>query len=159
VFPLASLVAVRTPPIGVRDVFESMPLPLIGGSSPWTVCWPRACRRSRGVLGVDITKGELERRRAQAGTTQAVQRYEQARDVITAPQRQLLPAGPPVLPQVRVAASYLMAGAMTRPAGTGSSPCRCPAGGWRWWSAAMGQLRANRLESALPFRAAWYTRG
>ncbi|WP_230203081.1 SpoIIE family protein phosphatase [Parafrankia discariae] len=61
--------------------------------------------------GVDSTERTLEDQRMRRDAAEAVQRYEQARGVITALQRQLLPAGLPVLPSVRIAASYLLADA------------------------------------------------
>ncbi|HET9139250.1 SpoIIE family protein phosphatase [Actinophytocola sp.] len=61
------------------------------------------------VVAFDVTEQERARRQAQRETAEAEQRYEQARDVITSLQRQLLPPGLPVLPSVRLAGSYLLA--------------------------------------------------
>jgi serine phosphatase RsbU (regulator of sigma subunit)/anti-sigma regulatory factor (Ser/Thr protein kinase)/ABC-type transporter Mla MlaB component len=64
-----------------------------------------------GVLGVitDVTDEVRERQAEQARTEQAEQRYAHTRDAIHAMQRELLPAGVPVLPGVDVAANYLLA--------------------------------------------------
>ena len=63
----------------------------------------------RGVIGVgfDVTEAVRERQAA----AQLRRRYEQSRDVIHALQRELLPAGLPVLSRVQIAASYLLADA------------------------------------------------
>ncbi|MFI5611917.1 SpoIIE family protein phosphatase [Amycolatopsis sp. NPDC051903] len=62
-------------------------------------------------FGIDATERVLEQRRARRETAEAVRRYEEAREVITALQRRLLPPGLPVLPSVRIAGSYLLADA------------------------------------------------
>lgn len=49
------------------------------------------------------------RRTAQQQAVEAQRRCEQVRDVIDTLQRELLPAGVPVLPRVQIAASYLLA--------------------------------------------------
>ncbi|GAA1857747.1 sigma-F factor regulator [Pseudonocardia ailaonensis] len=56
-----------------------------------------------------VTDRVLERRAAREQVAAAERRYEQARDVIAELQRELLPAGLPVLPGARIAASYLLA--------------------------------------------------
>jgi len=105
------------------------------------------------VFGVDSTEQVREQQRIQAETAAAVQRYERARDVITALQRQLLPAGLPVLPSARVAASYLLADADDAAGGDWFDAVPVPGGGVALVvgdvvghgvaaSAAMGQLRA-----------------
>jgi serine phosphatase RsbU (regulator of sigma subunit)/anti-sigma regulatory factor (Ser/Thr protein kinase) len=105
------------------------------------------------VFGVDATEQVLERQRMQAAAAAAVQRYERARDVITALQRQLLPAGLPVLPSARVAASYLLADADDAAGGDWFDAVPVPGGRVALVvgdvvghgvaaSAAMGQLRA-----------------
>lgn len=66
---------------------------------------------------VDVTARVRERRAAQQRVVEAEQRYERARDVIHALQRELLPAGVPVLPQVQIAGSYLLADADTSAGG------------------------------------------
>jgi serine phosphatase RsbU (regulator of sigma subunit)/anti-sigma regulatory factor (Ser/Thr protein kinase)/ABC-type transporter Mla MlaB component len=65
----------------------------------------------------DVTARVRERQAAQAQVTEAQRRYEQARDVIDALQRELLPTGLPVLPRARIAASYLLADADTAAGG------------------------------------------
>ncbi|MCK9923014.1 SpoIIE family protein phosphatase [Frankia sp. AgPm24] len=60
---------------------------------------------------VDATERVLAQQRVQRQATEAIRRYERARDVVTALQRQLLPPGLPILPAVRLAASYLLADA------------------------------------------------
>ncbi|GIF21661.1 serine phosphatase RsbU (regulator of sigma subunit)/anti-sigma regulatory factor (Ser/Thr protein kinase) [Actinoplanes tereljensis] len=60
-------------------------------------------------VGVDATERVTEQQQARRESTEAVLRYEQARDVIIALQRRLLPPGLPVLPSVRIAGSYLLA--------------------------------------------------
>ncbi|GAA4602440.1 serine phosphatase RsbU (regulator of sigma subunit)/anti-anti-sigma regulatory factor [Actinoplanes octamycinicus] len=73
----------------------------------------------RGVIGAAFDVTELARTR-QAAETEAAQlrrRYEQSRDVITELQRELLPAGLPVLPGLQMAASYLLADADTAAGG------------------------------------------
>lgn len=69
----------------------------------------------RGVIvnTTDVTQRVRERLAAQTQAAEAQQRYKRARDVIDALQRELLPAGVPVLPVVEVAASYLLADAET----------------------------------------------
>jgi len=105
------------------------------------------------VFGVEVTEQVRERQRVQAEAAAAVQRYEQARDVITALQRQLLPAGLPVLPSARVAAGYLLADADDAAGGDWFDAVPVPGGRVALVvgdvvghgvaaSAAMGQLRA-----------------
>src|SRR5262249_30103621 len=53
----------------------------------------------------------------QARAAEVQRRYEQARDVIDALQRELLPGGVPVLPRLEVAASYLLADVETAAGG------------------------------------------
>ncbi|GAA0581810.1 sigma-F factor regulator [Paractinoplanes ferrugineus] len=69
----------------------------------------------RGVIGVgfDVTATVRQRQAAEL----LEQRYKATRDVITALQRELLPAGLPVLPGLQVAASYLLADADTAAGG------------------------------------------
>jgi serine phosphatase RsbU (regulator of sigma subunit) len=73
----------------------------------------------RGVIGAgfDVTESVRARVTAKEHTDRLRERYEQTRDVITALQRELLPAGLPVLPGVQVAASYLLADADTAAGG------------------------------------------
>lgn len=72
-----------------------------------------------GVVGyiIDVTERAKTRLAAQAEAAEVGRRYERARDVISALQRELLPPGLPVLPQVRVAGSYLLADADTAAGG------------------------------------------
>jgi serine phosphatase RsbU (regulator of sigma subunit)/anti-sigma regulatory factor (Ser/Thr protein kinase)/anti-anti-sigma regulatory factor len=74
--------------------------------TPWLVDGER-----RGVVGVGFDVTEMVGMRASAAEAAAhlQARYEQSRDVITALQRELLPAGLPVLPGAQIAASYLLA--------------------------------------------------
>ncbi|WP_307834299.1 SpoIIE family protein phosphatase [Paractinoplanes lichenicola] len=62
-----------------------------------------------GVIAqvIDVTTRVREQQRV----AEAEKRFEQARDVIDALQRQLLPNGLPVLPEIQIAASYLLADA------------------------------------------------
>lgn len=66
---------------------------------------------------VDITERVKERQAAQQRAAEAELRYEQARDVIGVLQRELLPAGVPILPRVQIGASYLLADADTAAGG------------------------------------------
>ncbi|MBM7773170.1 serine phosphatase RsbU (regulator of sigma subunit)/anti-sigma regulatory factor (Ser/Thr protein kinase)/anti-anti-sigma regulatory factor [Actinokineospora baliensis] len=66
------------------------------------------------VVGVvlfahDVTDRVRQRQTAERKAAEAERRYAEAREVITALQRQLLPPGLPVLPSVRIAGSYLLA--------------------------------------------------
>jgi serine phosphatase RsbU (regulator of sigma subunit)/anti-sigma regulatory factor (Ser/Thr protein kinase)/anti-anti-sigma regulatory factor len=76
--------------------------------TPWVVDGER-----RGVVGVglDVTEMVRQRQAAAEETAHLQRRYDQSRDVVTALQRELLPAGLPVLPGAQVAASYLLADA------------------------------------------------
>ncbi|MCD2191985.1 SpoIIE family protein phosphatase [Actinomycetospora endophytica] len=73
----------------------------------------------RGVVGyiTDVTALVTARLAAQTKAAEVERRYEQARDVIALLQRELLSPGLPVLPGVRVAASYLLADAETAAGG------------------------------------------
>ncbi|MDR7276435.1 SpoIIE family protein phosphatase [Catenuloplanes atrovinosus] len=93
-------------------------LPDSGGTMEMFVdcdVWPR--RGPDGaVVGIttrvtDSTERVRERQAAQRRTDEAERRYARARDVIDALQRELLPAGLPVLPRLQIAASYLLADA------------------------------------------------
>ncbi len=117
----------------------------------------------RGVIGAgfDVTDGVRSRLAAEQQTAELRERYEQSRDAITALQRELLPAGLPVLPGVQVAASYLLADAdtaaggdwydaVTRPDGTVALIVGDVVGHGFTASGVMGQLRAvlrDRLET------------
>ncbi|MET0415093.1 MAG: SpoIIE family protein phosphatase, partial [Actinoplanes sp.] len=82
--------------------------------TPWSVNGER-----RGVIGVGFDVAELVRQR-QAAAEEAAglqRRYEQSLEVTTALQRELLPAGLPVLPGAQIAASYLVADAGTAAGG------------------------------------------
>jgi serine phosphatase RsbU (regulator of sigma subunit) len=65
----------------------------------------------------DGTERVRERQAAQRQAAEAQRRYEQALGVIDALQRELLPAGLPVLPGVQIAGSYLLAEADTAAGG------------------------------------------
>ncbi|GAA4869009.1 SpoIIE family protein phosphatase [Actinomycetospora straminea] len=73
----------------------------------------------RGVVGyiTDVTALVMARLAAQSKAAEVERRYEQARDVIALLQRELLSPGLPVLPGLRVAASYLLADADTAAGG------------------------------------------
>jgi serine phosphatase RsbU (regulator of sigma subunit) len=101
----------------------------------------------------DITARVRERQRAQAQAAEAQRRYERARDVIDTLQRELLPAGLPVLPPIEVAAGYLLADqenaaggdwfdAVPTPGGQVALVVGDVVGHGVQASAAMGQLRA-----------------
>jgi len=101
-------------------------------------------------------------------TGQVLERQRQARDVITALQRQLLPQGLPVLPSVQIAASYLLADADDAAGGDWFDAVPVPGGRVALVvgdvvghgvaaSAAMGQLRAvlqDRLDDTGDITAA-----
>ncbi|MFC7277849.1 SpoIIE family protein phosphatase [Paractinoplanes rhizophilus] len=69
----------------------------------------------RGVIAVGFDVTELVRERQAAALAQ--RKYEESLQVITSLQRELLPAGLPVLPGLRLAASYLLADADTAAGG------------------------------------------
>ncbi|AEV85153.1 hypothetical protein ACWT_4131 [Actinoplanes sp. SE50] len=114
------------------------------------------------AFSTDVTDRVRERQAAQERTAAAEHRYTQARDVINALQRQLLPPGLPVLPSARIAGSYLLADAETAAGGDWFDAV--PLAGGRVAlvvgdvvghgvaaSAAMGQLRAvlqDRLDDS-----------
>ncbi|WP_307798404.1 SpoIIE family protein phosphatase [Actinoplanes flavus] len=83
------------------------------------VPWLDPDGRRRGVIGAGFDVTELARTRlaAEAEADRLRRRYQQSRDVINALQRELLPAGLPVLPGLQVAASYLLADADTAAGG------------------------------------------
>jgi serine phosphatase RsbU (regulator of sigma subunit)/anti-sigma regulatory factor (Ser/Thr protein kinase) len=61
------------------------------------------------AYAVDVTEQVLRRRAAEARTAAAQARFERAREMVSALQDALLPAGLPVLPGVRLGATYLLA--------------------------------------------------
>jgi serine phosphatase RsbU (regulator of sigma subunit)/anti-sigma regulatory factor (Ser/Thr protein kinase)/anti-anti-sigma regulatory factor len=79
--------------------------------TPWVVDGER-----RGVVGVGLDVTAMVRKRLDEAA-HLQRRYEQSRDVVNALQRELLPAGLPVLPGAQVAASYLLADADTAAGG------------------------------------------
>jgi PAS domain S-box-containing protein len=83
------------------------------------VPWRDADGGLRGVIGAafDVTEMTRNRQAAEAEADRLRRRFEQSRDVVTALQRELLPAGLPVLPGLQVAASYLLADADTAAGG------------------------------------------
>lgn len=118
--------------------------------TPWLVDGER-----RGVVGVgfDVTEMVGARTAAAEATAHLQQRYEQSRDVITALQTELLPAGVPVLPGAQIAAAYLLADsdtaaggdwfdAVTRPDGRVALVTGDVVGHGVAASGVMGQLRA-----------------
>lgn len=110
------------------------------------------------VLGImaftgDATQRVLDRRAARTAAAEAERRYEQARDVLVALQRELLPPGLPVLPGVTIGGSYLLADADTAAGGDWFDALALPDGRVALTvgdvvghgvaaSATMGQLRA-----------------
>ncbi|MDN5751440.1 MAG: SpoIIE family protein phosphatase, partial [Pseudonocardia sp.] len=101
----------------------------------------------------DATQEVRQRLAAQEQARVAERRFEQARDVIAALQRELLPHGLPVLPRVRIAGSYLLADADTAAGGDWFDAVALPdgriglvvgdvVGHGVAASAVMGQLRA-----------------
>ena len=117
----------------------------------------------RGVIGAgfDVTAAVRARLAAEEQAATLRERYEHTRDVTTALQRELLPAGVPVLPGLQVAASYLLAeadtaaggdwfDAVTRPDGTVALIVGDVVGHGVTASGVMGQLRAvlqDRLDA------------
>lgn len=113
-------------------------------------------------FGLDATHRVLEQHQARLATAEAVRLYQDAREVINALQRQLLPAGLPVLPGVQIAGSYLLADAGDAAGGDWFDAVPLPGGRVALVvgdvvghgvaaSAAMGQLRAvlhDRLDEA-----------
>ncbi|MEU4236745.1 SpoIIE family protein phosphatase [Actinoplanes sp. NPDC026619] len=83
--------------------------------SPWFSAMNDTTDKPDGVIGVGFDVTEMVRRRQAAELLE--QRYQETRQVITALQRELLPAGLPVLPGLQVAASYLLADADTAAGG------------------------------------------
>jgi PAS domain S-box-containing protein len=73
---------------------------------------PTTVHGERGVIAhaVDVTAHVVARREAQAAADESAERYRSAREVVWALQRSMLPARLPLLPQVRMAAHYLVAG-------------------------------------------------
>lgn len=127
--------------------------------SPWR--W--ADESVRGVMasGSDVTAMVRERQEAERRAGELEVRWAHARDEVLVLQRELLPAGLPVLPQVRVAASYLPADTDTTAGGDWFDAVSLPDGAVALVvgdvvghgvgaSAVMGQLRAvlrSRLET------------
>ncbi|MBL7259010.1 SpoIIE family protein phosphatase [Paractinoplanes lichenicola] len=66
---------------------------------------------------VDSTARVLERQAAQQRVDEAERRYAEVLDVVQALQRELLPAGVPVLPRLHIAGAYLLADADTAAGG------------------------------------------
>ncbi|GIJ63922.1 SpoIIE family protein phosphatase [Virgisporangium aurantiacum] len=102
---------------------------------------------------VDVTEQVHERQAAQRRVAEAERRYAEALDVVHALQRELLPAGVPVLPQVQIAGAYLLADADTAAGGDWFDAVALPDGRVALTvgdvvghgvtaSATMGQLRA-----------------
>ncbi|WP_068269605.1 ATP-binding SpoIIE family protein phosphatase, partial [Aldersonia kunmingensis] len=58
---------------------------------------------------VDVSERVRGRQTSHKRAVEAERRYEQARDLVDAVQRELLPTGVPVLPRVQIAATYLLA--------------------------------------------------
>jgi PAS domain S-box-containing protein len=73
---------------------------------------PMTVDGERWVLAhaVDVTDIVVARREAQAAADRSAARYRSAREVVWALQRSMLPARLPLLPQVRMAAHYVVAG-------------------------------------------------
>jgi serine phosphatase RsbU (regulator of sigma subunit)/anti-sigma regulatory factor (Ser/Thr protein kinase)/ABC-type transporter Mla MlaB component len=60
--------------------------------------------------GVDVTAAVVARREAPAAADRSAERYRSAREVVWSLQRSLLPDRLPLLPQMRMAAHYVLAG-------------------------------------------------
>ncbi|MCM4077696.1 SpoIIE family protein phosphatase [Paractinoplanes hotanensis] len=91
---------ITAPDGSVHEMFANFTI------APWTVGGER-----RGVIGIgfDVTEAVRQRQAAAERTAHLERRYAESREVITALQRELLPAGLPVLPGAQLAASYLVA--------------------------------------------------
>ncbi|WP_249522725.1 SpoIIE family protein phosphatase [Modestobacter marinus] len=76
--------------------------------APWL--WPDGSLR--GAIGVahDVTAQVMARRQAEAEAAESGRQYQRTRDLVGELQRALLPSAVPVLPQVDLAARYLVAG-------------------------------------------------
>ena len=83
------------------------------------VPWRDAGGGIRGVIGsgFDVTESVKARLAAVSEAEDIQVRLQQSRDVVNALQRELLPAGLPVLPGAQIAASYLLADADTSAGG------------------------------------------
>lgn len=75
--------------------------------------WRHPDGRVRGTVGyaVDVTQSVVARRAAEARAEGAEARLQEAQEVVLTLQRSLLPEAVPILPAVRMAARYLVAGA------------------------------------------------
>ncbi|MBM2618628.1 SpoIIE family protein phosphatase [Actinoplanes sp. LDG1-06] len=151
-------------PLFLPDFRAEMVLPHAGGLVEFFVDLNYAPRfGSRGeVVGVtavmvDVTERVRQRQAAQRRTDEAERRFEHAREMINALQRQLLPAGVPVLPGLQIAASYLLADSDTAAGGDWFDALVLPGGRCALIvgdvvghgvaaSAAMGQLRVLLAE-------------
>lgn len=127
------------------------------------VPWRNPDGSLRGVIGAgfDVTESVRNRLAAEAEAADLQERYEQTRDVVAALQRELLPAGLPVVPGAQIAASYLPAvadsaaggdwfDAVTRPDGTVALVVGDVVGHGVTAAGVMGQLRAvlrDRLDT------------
>ncbi|MEV8513702.1 SpoIIE family protein phosphatase [Dactylosporangium sp. NPDC051484] len=128
--------------------------------------WHHPDGRIRGVIGggTDVTEIVQARLSAERHAADLQRQYRQARDVVDALQQALLPRGLPLLPGVRVAASYLLAGAGAAAGGDWFDAVPRPGGGVALVvgdvvghgvtaSGVMGQLRAvlqDRLDGGDP---------
>ncbi|MEV6493592.1 SpoIIE family protein phosphatase [Actinoplanes sp. NPDC051633] len=127
------------------------------------VPWRDAEGALRGVIGTgfDVTESVKARLAAVSHAEDMQERLRQSRDVVNTLQRELLPAGLPVLPGAQIAASYLLADgdtsaggdwfdAITRPDGTVALVVGDVVGHGVTASGVMGQLRAvlrDRLDA------------
>ena len=116
VMPIFDRVYATGEPESVRDFRIQFYRPGLGENAEIFLNSDTAARRgpdgevSGLVIHVqDATARVRERQAARVQAAEAQRRYERARDVIDALQRELLPAGPPVPPRLEVAASYLLA--------------------------------------------------
>ncbi|MCY1139605.1 SpoIIE family protein phosphatase [Actinoplanes sp. Pm04-4] len=99
---------ITAPDGSVHEMFANFTI------TPWVVDGER-----RGVIGIgfDVTEAVRQRQAEAERTAHLQRRYDESREVITALQRELLPAGLPVLPGAQIAASYLLADADTAAGG------------------------------------------
>ncbi|MCU7728910.1 SpoIIE family protein phosphatase [Actinoplanes sp. KI2] len=109
---------------------------------------------------VETTRWVRQRQAAEARADDSERRYQQARDVVLSLQRSLLPHGVPVLPRMRLAARYSVAGAEAAAGGDWFDAVALPDGRVALLvgdvtghgpeaAAVMGQLRAVALQALI----------
>ncbi|HEX7306840.1 PP2C family protein-serine/threonine phosphatase, partial [Lentzea sp.] len=130
---------------GLEDVYIDFTIgPVTGGDGAVS---------GLNILISEVTEQVRARLQAQRRAAEAERRYQAARDVVLELQRELLPAGVPVVPRLDIAASYLLADtdtvaggdwfdAVTLPGGRVGLVVGDVVGHGVAASATMGQLRA-----------------